>query len=376
MEEFRINKFITLKLENGATVIYVNNEEFMQCKALLINIPVEDRFITEDLNSIDDAAEVLIWSDNNETVMEYKLSPELEFWGHCSNIQTWVEHDYDTKLMHSNLAFPLLKKLADAGDPKAKKNFKLEILRRFIEGSKITKEFLDENGYLDYLTEQDVRSALPVEEVITLETLEEALKIKFQYAKYLEAVEPGDWVDNYYYIEDYKIVGLKIRVPNMDTIPKAIGKLNNLKYLYLANNTLKFLPDSVADLENLESLYLYYNQLEEFPESFKKLKNLRYLDLSDNKLKGIPLFIKHLNFLEVLNLSNNQLEFIPDSFKNLRQLRNLDLSYNKLKNIPSVLLEIDSLQDLNIESNPIDYYPVKFGRLKRRDELNRYNKKN
>jgi len=40
MKEFRVNKYITLKLENGKTIIYVNDKRFNQCKFLLLNISV------------------------------------------------------------------------------------------------------------------------------------------------------------------------------------------------------------------------------------------------------------------------------------------------------------------------------------------------
>lgn len=40
MKEFIINKYLTLKLENEKTFIYVNGERFRQCNYLLLNIPV------------------------------------------------------------------------------------------------------------------------------------------------------------------------------------------------------------------------------------------------------------------------------------------------------------------------------------------------
>lgn len=60
----------------------------MQCKFLLLNIPVEK------INFLD----------------------EIEFWGHCSNLQVWAENNYDTRLLHRNLSSPLLKQLSDLGD--------------------------------------------------------------------------------------------------------------------------------------------------------------------------------------------------------------------------------------------------------------------
>ena len=74
----------------------------------------------EDIESIDEAAKKLNHSLEND-INEYTIPPEVEFWGHSSNLQTWYEYGYDLRLLHSNLAFPLLQKLTDIGDPLAKK---------------------------------------------------------------------------------------------------------------------------------------------------------------------------------------------------------------------------------------------------------------
>ena len=85
----------------------------------LLNVPLNDRKVNQ-INSIDEAAE-------NLSIYGVKLSPEVEFHGHCSNLQAWAENHYDTRLLHSNLSFPLLKKLAELGDPQAKQMIKDEI---------------------------------------------------------------------------------------------------------------------------------------------------------------------------------------------------------------------------------------------------------
>ena len=57
METFRINKYLTLKLENEKINIYIKGELFQQCKSLLLDIPkdkIEDLF---SINSIDEANE-------------------------------------------------------------------------------------------------------------------------------------------------------------------------------------------------------------------------------------------------------------------------------------------------------------------------------
>jgi len=42
LKEFNVNKYITLKLIHGETIIYVNNERFDQCKFMLLDIPIDD----------------------------------------------------------------------------------------------------------------------------------------------------------------------------------------------------------------------------------------------------------------------------------------------------------------------------------------------
>jgi len=154
-KEFRINHFLTLKLENKTTNIYVIGKIFTQCKFLLLNIPTDKIHEFDKIESIDDAAERLDHELEFQPKSKIKISPETEFWGHCSNLQAWVEYYYNPCLLHSNLAFPLLKKLTDVGDPIAKKVFKEEVLLRFESFNPPTQQFLIKNGYLKYFNKQE-----------------------------------------------------------------------------------------------------------------------------------------------------------------------------------------------------------------------------
>lgn len=143
MEEFKVNEYILLRLKGSDTFIYIQGEKFIQCKYLLLNIPVEKISSISEINSIDEAADLLDNSLEPELDLQQQLQridmipPEVEFWGHCSNLHVWAEMDYDTRLLHSNIAFPLLKKLTEVGDLKAKKVFKEEIGKK-ISGSHIS----------------------------------------------------------------------------------------------------------------------------------------------------------------------------------------------------------------------------------------------
>ena len=126
--EFTINEYLTLKLEGGETFIYVAGERFRQCRFLMINLPLEEIENFDEIKSIDEAAEIINPSMREPPEPEkirrheiptYKILPEEEFWGLFSNLQAWFEHGYNTRLLHVNLAFPLLKRLTNVGDLQA-----------------------------------------------------------------------------------------------------------------------------------------------------------------------------------------------------------------------------------------------------------------
>ena len=149
-KEFKVNDYITLKLEwvgvgqELETTIYVADKWFRQCKFLLLNIPVDEISSLDEIDSIDEAAAKLDRSQERNKFFRREISPEVEFWGHCSNLQMWMENNYDTRLLHSNLAFPLLKRLTDVGDPIAKRVFREEIAKRLGQGYRPVVEYQKE----------------------------------------------------------------------------------------------------------------------------------------------------------------------------------------------------------------------------------------
>ena len=157
MVSFTINDYLELRLEDGHTKIYVNDMLFTQCKYLLLNVPMDEIKFAKDINSIDKAAEILNRSMELDPSIRNTLSPEEEFIGHCSNLQAWAENKYDPRILHSNLAFPLLKKLTEAGDILAIRIFKEEVAKRFESGVINTAQFFLYNGYLNSFTEEELK---------------------------------------------------------------------------------------------------------------------------------------------------------------------------------------------------------------------------
>ena len=149
MKIFKVNKYLSLKLEGNKTNIYVQGKLFRQCKFLLLSIQVDKVSSFDIIDSIDEAEEKLDKSleENNGTS---PISYEDEFWGHCSNLQVWYENAYNTKLLHRNLAFPLLRRLTEVGDSLAKRVFTEEIAKRLESGSPSVVRFLIEEKYFHY----------------------------------------------------------------------------------------------------------------------------------------------------------------------------------------------------------------------------------
>ena len=129
---FVINDHLTVKRIDDTIQIYVDKKPFRHCKFLFIIDPLRNEH-QEEVGSIDEAGH-LYSNDLEEKVTpeDVGLTKDQEFWGHCSNLQTWAENNYDSRLLHSNIAFPLLRKLAEAGDKRAKRVYKDEIGMRFV----------------------------------------------------------------------------------------------------------------------------------------------------------------------------------------------------------------------------------------------------
>ncbi len=162
-----INKYLKVALIDNYSIIFVNNLEFIHCSYLLVDIPKENVEDYDNIQSIDDIA------GNLNHMLEtqfYEISPETEFWGHSSNLQAWYEHGYDSCLLHSNLSFPLLKGLYEAGDPQAQRVFKEEIAKRFEQDHISVQMSLIKRGYLNYLNNEEL--------IIILQNIDHAKIIK------------------------------------------------------------------------------------------------------------------------------------------------------------------------------------------------------
>lgn len=151
------------------------------------------------------------------------------------------------------MAFPLLKKLTELGDFTAKKRFKEEIGIRYFNGVKSVRTYLEEEGYLEYLSRDEIKSFIN-SGVDILDELEGILGKELR-------------------ISTLKSIFVPVVVRNGEIVQLRIGNLD-----------LKSIPECIQNLRYLELLDVSSNLLEELPSWIRKLKSLKCLEIYGNKI--------------------------------------------------------------------------------------------
>ncbi|CAG7904419.1 unnamed protein product [Brassica rapa] len=152
-------------------------------------------------------------------------------------------------------------------------------------------------------------------------------------------------------------------------IPKSLGTLKKLTWLYLARSNLTgTIPDSIFDLTSLDTFDIARNSISgEFPVSITRLANLTKIELYENRLTGeIPPQIKNLTRLRELDVSMNQLSgALPRELGALEELRVFHCHQNNFTgDFPSGFGEMRFLSSLSIYRNNFSgNFPANTGRF-------------
>ncbi len=362
MKIFIVNRYLHLKLKDDTSYIYVGDKEILMCKKVGINIVPSEIEEYLKYKSIDNLEGV-----NYEIDEEVIITPETEFFVHCSNLQIWEKNGYNTDLIHSSVAFPILKELAEIGDLRAKRVFKEEIVKRFLNGNRNVQEYLIIEGYIRCLSPLE-RETVFGKDAFRFKSLESHIGHRIEI---VTSCNQSKGVT----IQDKRVTGLRLdgeynkskmklfphqikHFKNLETlslemfstlsIPKWIRNLSNLKRLRLINNKLIDVPKSVGKLRNLEFVSLISNSLNKLPEEIESLEKLKELKLSFNQFKEFPKEVLGLHQLEYLNLSHNQVKVIPPEIGIMLSLKMLGLSGNPISALPDELLDMINIEEVFI----------------------------
>lgn len=359
--EFIVSDFISLKLENGKTSLYVNGKLFNQCKYLLLEIPEKKLNLFDKLDSIDEISELLDKSNEFKNSKEnFIVPPETEFWAHCSNLQAWVENGYDTRLLHRNLAFPLLKELSKAGDKLAVQRFKEEIARRYKYGNWTVQAFLFDENYISHLSlDEIINGMLKPEDALFMEKLLET-QIDYSLVPCFDLIRDLGWDGKLFFsVEKGKIKEIEIVVGSpLKFIPKEIESLTQLRTLIITvEGPCENLFEQIhkMELKSITNLKIYCYTPITIPDSLYCFPNLEHLVVRGieckPKIKLEKSFLKTVK-LYILHLEDLIIDFLPYTIENLNKLEYLDLIDLSLKDLPIKTLTKLPIKVLNLDGNP------------------------
>jgi hypothetical protein len=267
VKTFQINEYIQMRLtENGVTQICVKQKDeykgykiFNQCKYLLLNIPTDKIKEYDNFKSIDDVKDFIDKdaSERGDTFKAYVSSTE-EFHGHCSNIQAFYENNYDTRILHRNLAFGLLRELAKQGDPLAIKRYKDEIARRINDGNTKTFIYLMANQHFKIFNREELKY---IEESIDDQTLKVIFNLSLN--KRYEMLDPIEGGNGFYLFTKSAMI---IPISELDNPKwKQLKQLEYRKIISLQDleeyKVILFEKSGVEQLDFPENPYAYYNKI-------------------------------------------------------------------------------------------------------------------
>lgn len=347
-KEFRVNEHIVLKLEKEKTNIYIANKLFRQCKSLFFVNPQENEQQWE-ISSIDEAKELL------STRNDIEISPEEEFWGHCSNMETWVENNYNSQVLDMRLAFPILNELSNLGDKKARFKLSEEVFRRYDEGGENIRDYLISEGYLDKTMNNPLYHLLDAEEAGLILELQMNYNVIFRVDTLASSLYKKEWTA---VIKDRSISSLALIYDEIKSCPD-LRKLNNLQYVGIQVKDaemidLKFFPSSIRRV----SIFLEGNGDSLTINSISNLRNLRGFSVKNkNKNKKILLTINSIELntnLNSLSLKHCYIKVLgDDKLMNLKKLIDLGITHCVIEKIPIGIWKNDHIVTVNLEGTKI-----------------------
>lgn len=166
-----------------------------------------------------------------------------------------------------------------------------------------------------------------------------------------------DTFQTFSFLELYNMEYMELNECEMETIPRKLEVLPELKHIDFTDNLIHDIHRNVCFLTNLTSLLLYENQIQQIPPEIGNLTNLEHLALMANRLEEIPKEIGNLTNLEFLILHYNAIKELPREIGRLSKLKQLNISYNLLEELPVEIGNLSEMFSLEIGFNDILYFP-------------------
>jgi Leucine-rich repeat (LRR) protein len=152
----------------------------------------------------------------------------------------------------------------------------------------------------------------------------------------------------------------------LKSLPKEIGNLKKLEYLYIANSEIESLPDEMEQLVALTDIEIYNcPKMKQFPMVITRMPELISLNIANNAQWSAEEIYKGLDALakgpsrekiQILYCRQGNLEELPESFRNMKKIGLLDLAFNRISKIHPFGKEVAPVQ-LYLDNNLLESLP-------------------
>ena len=153
IKEIVINDLLSVALfKDGKVHACVAGKPVIQCVHVFITAAPDDKISTE-IECIDQAIKMVrntsevndgAWTGESTTI-----DADTALMGHASNIQAWAENDYDSRILVTAVAHPILEALKKAGDITAARKYYSSIAERWVQGNRASRKALIEFNNID-----------------------------------------------------------------------------------------------------------------------------------------------------------------------------------------------------------------------------------
>ncbi|CAG8447012.1 15253_t:CDS:10, partial [Dentiscutata erythropus] len=154
-----------------------------------------------------------------------------------------------------------------------------------------------------------------------------------------------------------ELTNLQVENNLLETLPKKFAASTKLSILNVANNSFKEFPQVICDIVTLSELDLSYNKITSIPEEVGKLKNLKKLFLIGNQItdKKLPENFQNLTSLQELDIRRNKIT----NLCTISLIPNLEILLTEFNNISTVDISSRSLQKLILTKNQLTQFSLK-----------------
>ncbi|MDB5268516.1 MAG: cytoplasmic rane protein [Hymenobacter sp.] len=154
--------------------------------------------------------------------------------------------------------------------------------------------------------------------------------------------------------------------PTLDLVQafEVLGKLKNLKTLWLTDSKISDVPVQIAALKGLEELWLDDNNFSVVPNSVRLLKNLKYVSFFNNNISKLNLRKGDFPNLNQINLCYNKFNIFPTELSMLPQLKRIVIWGDSMTIVPKSIKKLRNIEEINMEINYVSSFPKSISKLK------------